>query len=668
MAVIFLVSAAAVYSQSYNSLADDQKRLDSLTTLFSTAKSDSLKCIVSFKLASLYYKNNEIKKAEHFLNVSKRLIKDNTYLKDLSYYYNTLRNLPLPSDANALKQFQKAYETANLKLQHYHNREAYSIRSTILFNLGLVYQRQNNDLEAIRILINQAIPVAKKADDKIEIANIYRFLGLIFYNKNDIPKAAQYVNLAIKTLEEKKLNHENYSEDLLQFYLFYVEILSQQHQLAEAGNYLKKAKGMLETHPDSNLYIDYYAAAGTLAHQNQQYKSAMASFDTGIVKAAADNDTYSVLNFKLLKFESLKALKKYKEAKDLLLEVLKNKEVNIEDKKNYSKDLSLLYKQLGDFPNALRYSERYIALKDSLDSISGKAEIAGLEAKFKNSENENKIKELEAQQQQALMTSQYNRLSYIVLGLIFLMLLLTMFFLMKNSKNQKRIAAQKDINYNQNLNALEIQKERDVMQAMIDGEEAERKRIARDLHDGIGSQLSALKMQWQTISDFKNNPSAVQNFSGLLSKSIVEIRQIAFNLMPETLLKLGLELALKDLCDSLRNKNTEITFQANEISKAIKATDQVTIFRIVQELINNALKHAECSEIIVDCSQNQDLFLITVEDNGKGFNSNDPEASKGLGLRNISNRIELLKGKLEIHSEHNKGTVFNIELLLTSNA
>ncbi|WP_298222552.1 tetratricopeptide repeat-containing sensor histidine kinase [Flavobacterium sp.] len=544
--------------------------------------------------------------------------------------------------------------------------EVYSIRSTILFNLALVYQRQNNDLDAIKILLNEAIPLAKKANDKIEMANLYRFLGLIFYNKNDLQKAAEYVGLAIKTLEAKKLSHENYAEDLLQFYLFYVEICSLQNKLSEASNYLQKAKSLLDNHPDSNLYIDYYSAKGTLENQYKNYRNAIAIFDLGIAKAQLVNDTYSVINFKLLKFESLKELKQYDQAKNLLLEVLSNREVNVEDRKNYSKDLSLIYKQLGDYKNAILYSERYMSLSDSLDKISNKNEIANLEARYKSKENENKIKELEIQKQQALLTSRNDRMNYIVFGLISFILLLVTIFLIKNSKNQKRIAAQKEINYHQKLNALEIQKALEVMQAMIGGEEAERKRIARDLHDGIGSRLSALKMQVQSVTSNTNSTSILEDFSESLSLSIIELRQIAFNLMPETLLKLGLELALKDLCHSLNRENVTIDFQANEISKSIKANDQVTIFRIVQELINNALKHSHCSEIIVDCSQNRDLFLITVEDNGKGFNPEELEQYKGLGLKNIKNRVELLKGKLDIQSRPESGTVFNIELLLQS--
>jgi signal transduction histidine kinase len=667
ISILLFVNVLAAYSQSYNSLNNDQKLLDSLKTFFSVAKSDSLKCVLSFKLSSVYYKNNEFKLSKHYLNTAKKLIKGNAYLNDLSYYYYAMSYLPLTSDEKQMQNFRIAHEQANLKLEKYHNQEALSIRSTILFNLALVNQRQNNDYNSIKILINEAIPVAKRANDKIEIANIYRFLGLIFYNKNDIQKAEQYVNLAIQTLEKKKINHESYNEDLLEFYLFYVEILSQQKKLEEASQYLLKSKKVLDKQPNSNLFIDYYAAAGELDHQYKNYHKALVFFDQGIAKAQLDSDAYSILNFKLLKYESFKELKNYEQAKNILLEVLNDKDVNIEDKKNYSKDLAWIYKKLKNFPKAFQYMQQYIALSDSLDAISNKNEIANLEAKFKNKENENKIKELEIQKQQALLISKYNQLYYIVFGLISFTLLLTTIFLIKNSKSQKRIATQKEVNYHQNLNALAIQKELDVMQAMINGEEAERERIARDLHDGIGSRLSALKMQLQTINESDSNIAAVKFFSDSLSKSIVELRQVAFNLMPETLLKLGLELALKDLCHSLHTQNITVTFQSNEISKSIKATDQVTIFRIVQELINNALKHSNCNEIIVDCSQNDNLFLITVEDNGKGFSSDDLVAFNGLGLKNIKNRIELLKGKLDVQSISNKGTIFNIELLLESN-
>jgi signal transduction histidine kinase len=210
---------------------------------------------------------------------------------------------------------------------------------------------------------------------------------------------------------------------------------------------------------------------------------------------------------------------------------------------------------------------------------------------------------------------------------------------------------------------LQNEKELVVMQTIIDSEEAERKRIARDLHDGIGSRLSSLKMQLNKLAGSKINEEDLRRLSSELSLSIADLRQTAYNLIPETLLKLGLEMALKDLCISMENDKVSVSFSAYEISKSISETHQITIYRIVQELLANALKHSNCDEIFLDCSQNGNLFLISLEDNGIGFNTNDIDNFTGLGLKNIQNRVAMLKGKFEIKSS-NAGTNFYIELTI----
>ncbi|WP_370519384.1 sensor histidine kinase [Flavobacterium sp. 9AF] len=204
------------------------------------------------------------------------------------------------------------------------------------------------------------------------------------------------------------------------------------------------------------------------------------------------------------------------------------------------------------------------------------------------------------------------------------------------------------------------------MQAVIQSEEAERKRIARDLHDGIGSRLSSLKMQISQLSSKDIPMLEIERITTDLNNSISDLRQTAYNLIPETLLKLGLELALQDLCISMATEKMPITFSAYEIQKNIKESNQITIYRIVQELLSNALKHSNCDEIFLECSQNDDLFLISFEDNGIGFNPNNMNNFTGLGLKNIQNRIAILNGKLDLKSS-NSGTIFNIELHIQTN-
>jgi signal transduction histidine kinase len=657
---ISLLLTIEVYSQSHNSLKDDQKIIDSLTIQFNGTKSDSLKCITAFKLSNIFVRDQKIKQYQYYNRVANKLIKDNIYLKDVSYYYNAAEFL-LKNDTS---KYLSALKTANYKLKKYRIKEIYSLRALILRNQSVSYQMNDNDKEALRVL-TEAAQLAIKVNDNEMLGIIYNSIGIIFLNRRDYIKADYYIAKSISSIEKKVSKTISYSETYVETHTLYAEILTQLKQYDKASKVLKKTEKLLKRYPNSNLSCYYYFAKGNLEHHTQNYESAIISFDKGIKYGKLTKDFPSINRLSLMKFVSLKQLKRYDEAKNLLIEILNGEYIHIEDKKNYSKDLSWLYKQLNDYPNALKYSEQYIRLNDSLNEIYNKSEIAIIESKFRNKENENKIKELEIQKQKTLLAAKNDRLHIIVIGLLSVILLLVIVFLLINFKNQKRIAKQNEINYKQSLSAFKIKKELEVMQAMIDGEEKERTRLARDLHDGVGSRLSSLKMQMEQKFLQLSNKDEFKTISDSLTTSIAELRQVAFNLVPEVLLKLGLDLALKDLCYSMSTKDVIIDFTSNEINESIKASHQIAIFRIVQELINNALKHAGCSEIIVDCSQNNDLFLITVEDNGKGFDSVAIDSLKGLGLKNIKNRVELMNGTLDVHSQIDKGTIFNIELCIS---
>jgi signal transduction histidine kinase len=146
-----------------------------------------------------------------------------------------------------------------------------------------------------------------------------------------------------------------------------------------------------------------------------------------------------------------------------------------------------------------------------------------------------------------------------------------------------------------------------------------------------------------------------------LDRSVNELRRIARNMMPESLLNSGLETALKEICESFASPALTVDFQAYNVEKDIAQDMQVTIFRIVQELLANAVRHATASSILVQCSQNENTFYITVEDNGKGFNTSQINVTKGIGLTNVKNRVDYLKGTLDIESAPGTGTTINIE-------
>ena len=150
----------------------------------------------------------------------------------------------------------------------------------------------------------------------------------------------------------------------------------------------------------------------------------------------------------------------------------------------------------------------------------------------------------------------------------------------------------------------------------------------------------------------------------MLDTSIHEMRRVAHNMMPEVLLKFGLDTALKDFCNDInRIEILKITYQSIGLKQVvIPQTTAITIYRIVQELINNALKHAGAAHAIVQVSYEQGRLSLTVEDDGKGFEQSVLQRSGGMGWENIKNRVEFLKGKLDVQSAENKGTSIHIEM------
>jgi signal transduction histidine kinase len=200
----------------------------------------------------------------------------------------------------------------------------------------------------------------------------------------------------------------------------------------------------------------------------------------------------------------------------------------------------------------------------------------------------------------------------------------------------------------------------------MQGEEQERKRLAIDLHDGLGGQLAGIKINLSRMATNTDHlDTDLLKVIEQLDVSASELRRIARNMMPESLLLLGLESALKDMCDSLSSAQTQVIFQPFGISTTIPRETQVNIYRIVQELLTNAIRHAQATEILVQCSQNDARFFITLEDNGKGFIA-DNTASDGIGLNNVRSRVKYLKGKLDITSALQEGTTVNIEFDVTA--
>ena len=148
----------------------------------------------------------------------------------------------------------------------------------------------------------------------------------------------------------------------------------------------------------------------------------------------------------------------------------------------------------------------------------------------------------------------------------------------------------------------------------------------------------------------------------MIDTSIQELRRVAHNMMPEILLKYGLDEAVKEYCNKINATGLiKINYQSHGLENRVEKTEEIIVYRIIQELLNNILKHSGATEGFVQLVRQENRLNIVVEDNGRGFEVEHAANKKGAGLSNIRSRVDYLKGQLEIHSEPGKGTLVNIE-------
>ncbi|KIA94828.1 histidine kinase [Flavobacterium sp. KMS] len=653
---LFLIFfSTTTYSQVILSLDDDTVYIDSIARVTKNAQSDSLKSLYSFRLSKLYLMVQDMKKSKEYLQEANKLKTKFPFLNDASIYYNAFSFLE-KGDADG---FEKTLVEANNKLKKYNNPEAYKLRAIILQNYGLMQQRKNNEKGYMKILVYEAIPLAKKSGDYELISNLYKAIAIIFMNTNEREKASEYLSEAQNYIEKATKKSPTLAESKMETYIINAENLVELKRFYDAKKTLDKAYSKLSKYPESNLNDSYFYAEGIYYAKQNQHPKALKSYEKGIKSAQKHQNLIALNRLKFAEYEVLFKLKDYEKAKKNLEYLLENTPF-IVDKKNYYNELAKVYNATKNHEKAYFYSNKYNTVNDSLNKSKFQNEIVELEAKYKKAESEKKITLLQAQNDKAALLANNNRLNSILFGVLSFVLFITVLFLWILNKNQKKLSFQKEVNHEQELAALENQKKLSVSNALIEGEEVERKRIARDLHDGLGSMLSGLKMHLNLAE--KDNATNKIEIGTLLDSSIKELRNISQNLMPESLLKLNLENALRDLCIANSNSKTRIEFQYLVQNQNLSKNYEIMIYRIIQELLNNTLKYANATQILVSCSQNQDVFFITVEDNGVGFNVSEIKNNIGMGLRNIKNRVEFLNGKLEIDSKENKGTSTYIEL------
>jgi two-component system, NarL family, sensor kinase len=314
--------------------------------------------------------------------------------------------------------------------------------------------------------------------------------------------------------------------------------------------------------------------------------------------------------------------------------------------------LAGIYQKKGSYPEAIQFLKQQGAVKDSILNITSAKQINELQEKYETEKKEHTI-----QQQQFEITKKNYWIGGII-GLLLLGGLLGFSFYRSNKLKQAK-----------KMQAAILQQQDMATKAIIHAEENERKRIAGDLHDGVGQIMSAAKMNLSSLESrlgFSNDEDklAFEKIVNLVDESCKEVRSVSHNMMPNALLKSGLSSAVKEFIDKIDSRVLKVNLYSEGLNERIDSNVETVLYRVIQECVNNVIKHSGANELDISLIKDADGIAATIEDNGKGFAVADKAKVEGIGLKNIRTRIEYLKGTVDFDSAPGNGTLVAIHVPL----
>ncbi|WP_118976497.1 sensor histidine kinase [Taibaiella koreensis] len=562
---------------------------------------------------------------------------------------------------NGLDQLDSAeeqYGQALALLTPLKDREALRYQARVWNNKGIILQKKDSNEQYLRVLLYTVIPLAQKIADSPMLAHTYANVTSLMVNSGQHDQALPYFDAIVSTYR-KFLTPEMEASAYLTF--IRGTLFSTVPDMPSARKYLSQARALLARDTTSRVWVVYYGMAGSIAFNDLNFTKALQCFDSGLVLNARWKVGYDALTLVWGKAETYYKLNRLKEAKEAMYEL--DKFVSIYNRKAdrlaLLRKLSILEEATGNYPAAYRKLKEYVLHMDTANVLKANVALLDLEEKYQNVQKEHEIERLQS-------TALFNRYLTLLFITLTLLLILLLFQFRYRYRARKKAAEQEALFLQQKIAQQEQRQQYEVAKALLEGEERERRRLAGDLHDGLGGMLATARMNLTGLAFQQGETSPeLDKVIGQLDQSVSELRRIARNMMPEALLRSGLEVALTELCMSLPSDRIHADYQMIGIPEKSPGQQELILYRIVQELLANVLRHAEATEVFVQCSQHSDIFHVTVEDNGKGWDSAHPTQRSGIGLDNVRNRVEFLRGKMDIRSTPGKGTAVDVELNLS---
>ena len=560
-------------------------------------------------------------------------------------------------------------------------------------DMGIIFIDQGNYQKAIE-WFNKSLAIRTELQDSAGMAALYNKIGIVYQKKGQLKKALENQIEALKI-------YENLGSDLwIGYSLNNMAIIHQNlgnldkalqyHQKAltyrikmgdvygEAGSYGNMANVYVKLH-DTSLAIQYYDKALTIFRKIDDKESISAMLNNlgniYIARGKESNaltlleeslkirenlgDKKGIASTLLRMGEAYTSMGSYKKASQVLYRARRlAREIDVVEEEMVSYlNLAKMYALQHQLDSAFKNMSLYIATKDSVYNQRLEEQIIDVQTRYETEKMGQDMNLLKSEKELTELRLKQKRMQNLLLILAIITIVGAAIFSFYRRKLKQKAA----------MDAAKIRYNEQKIRAVIESQEEEQRRIARELHDGVGQKLAGLKLNWSSLisgTEIKKVWPDYNNLTLLIDETAQEVRTISHQMLPKELEQFGLIPSIESLLEiNFKNTGTNTSFSHMGVEERLPYTVELTIYRILQELVSNILKHAHASSIKVELLKRRDRILLIVEDDGIGMNL-EKMKNGGIGVMNIESRVESVQGRVTFESEQEKGTFVTVNIPL----
>ncbi|MFK7798525.1 MAG: tetratricopeptide repeat protein, partial [Aureispira sp.] len=551
---------------------------------------------------------------------------------------------------------QERYEEA-LKVYNSNKQIAQNIKDTLVESnayqdIGGVYLLEGKWKKAVNSYLTSK-DLKEKIGDKKGVAHLQHNLAMVYFEQKQYDTSLEYY--------QKCTDYYNTQQDtaeLLEIWSNTASVHIAQQKYEQATTLLNQVLPLLEQFPNPTIALKVQMNLADIYLKKENYQAALELFKNSLEAAQQQEDYFNLVTVYNFLGSTYCSLKDYKQSIFYYQEAL-----SLSTKLNllYEQNLALfgLYKSYdaqGNTSKALYWYKQYNSTKDSLYNIATTNRISELQAEYDSREKERVIEALSLENQNITLAKQLQtkQLYLVLLGSALLL----------SGVGIRWWYRQKTLVHQQEISDLIKEQEVETLAVVLSAEQKERKRLAREIHDTLGTFLALLRLQHQSNEGLVDDPTYQERhliMKDLIKQTTTEMRRITHQMNTGVHFSFNLQHAIEQLVRLVQTlQKIEITFNYMGEDMELSRMIELTLYRVTQESLSNILRHAQATEVTVQFNQSADEITLMIEDNGRGFDSTIP--SKGIGLRNMRERVEALEGTLGIDSSPKKGTCIDVQI------